>query len=117
MGPGEEGKVLEQGRGWCGGTGADPMSGSEPSTGNFVRGGSAGCVEGAANLSAGGALGESEPAPAGGVCLRGFFVSPPGPSSRVRPAREGAARGFLGGFGPGPLIAPARAQAPAREVG
>lgn len=62
-----------------GGGRLDPAhcGGPSPATGNFARVARAGCVEGAANLSAGGAFRRLERAPASGVCLSGFFVSPP----------------------------------------
>lgn len=89
-----------------------------------ARVGRAGCVEGAANLSAGGSLPGWEREPAGGVGLSGFFVSPPGPSAQVRPARAGGCApgvyvcvwrvGMQGdpSAGAAPAALPVRAQAP-----
>lgn len=81
------GRVASPSRGARGGrSGADPLRGSEPGPGKLCRGGERGGRGGRRKLVSGrGALG-SERAPAGGVCLSGFFVSPPGPSPSVRPA-------------------------------
>lgn len=92
-----EGRSRSRGRGPRE-AGTDPLPGSKSGHGKLCLGGESGVRGGRSKLVSGRGAQGLERAPAGGVCLSGFFVSPPGPSPPVRGAGKGVCRGLRRGL-------------------